>query len=115
MNNELKWNENEIHLDWIILTNMTFTYKFDGKDIYTDHLHHLRYINPLSLVELFHLQVGQNSRKLNFPELPRNAQLDLILTSMTLTLDLNGNDMWLYALLYPIYINPESFVEIFHL
>ena len=65
----------------LIFTSMTFTIELNGKDMGLYDLVYLLYIIPASLVEIFHLQGGQNSKKLNFTDI---APLDLMFTSMIL-------------------------------
>ena len=71
INNEFIWNESKIILDDadqfdLILTSLTFTNEFNGTDKCLEHLPYPRYITPVSFFEIFHLQVGQNSKKKEF-------------------------------------------------
>ena len=74
INNEFIWNECKIILDDVdrfdlILTSLTFTNEFNGTDKFLEHLPHPRFINLVSFVEIFHLQVGQYIKKMNLPEI----------------------------------------------
>ena len=69
----------------LIFTSMTFTFELNGKDMGLYDLVYLAYIIPASLVEIFHQQGGQNSKKLNFIDI---APLDLMFTSIILEIGL---------------------------
>ena len=90
----------------------TLTIEFYSKDICVHHFLHPRYIIPVTLVDIFQLWVGQNSKKLKFSNV---APLDLIMTFINLLYKFNGVDIFLYYLPYPRYINSASLVEICHL
>ena len=71
----------------LILNLTTLTIEFYSKDICVDHFLHPRYIIPVTLVDIFQLWVGQNSKKLKFSDV---APLDLIMTFIILIYKFNG-------------------------
>ena len=78
------------------------TFELDGKGMFLYDLLYPIYINPVSLVEIFHLQVSQiwsqNSKKITVLDI---AHLDLILVSMTITFEYCGKNEFVDHLLYP--------------
>ena len=78
------------------------TFELDGKGMFLYDLFSPIYINPVSLVEIFHLQVSQiwsqNSKKLIVPDI---ARFELILSSMTMTFEYYGKNEFIDHLFYP--------------